>query len=318
MAFKLETGGGTAGANAYVDDAFVTDYLTDRGRETENNWNGLATSAQQQNIIKATDYIDTRFGPVFRGQKRTNLVGAQASASIEFTGQPIAGETVTINTRIWTFRAALTDGVAHEVVIGADFDESASNLLAALTDGGGAGTAYSDLNNPLTGIDAALSVADASIIELTVQEEGSAGNSISAASNVTGAVVLDFDGGLDRGSQPLEFPRVNLFDGSGNAVEGLPLKLKQACAEYAVRAASASLMSDPAAPDDNTSGQVTRLKQKVGELELDTTYAENATGGNAGAGAGLVSDSAIQQYPAADLLLREYISAGPFGRVGRA
>ena len=48
MAFVLETGSGTPGANAYTTPAFVTSYLTDRAREDENDWAFKVLAEQQE------------------------------------------------------------------------------------------------------------------------------------------------------------------------------------------------------------------------------------------------------------------------------
>lgn len=66
MAFEVETGDGSPTANAYISIAFFADYHTDRGRTVP----GSAT-AQQQAIVRATDYIDKRFGRRFRGYSQS-------------------------------------------------------------------------------------------------------------------------------------------------------------------------------------------------------------------------------------------------------
>ena len=64
MAFVVEIGTGLATATAYVDVAFVDAYFLDR-----NNLNWTASTLQKQAaIIKATDYIDTRWGNSFLGR----------------------------------------------------------------------------------------------------------------------------------------------------------------------------------------------------------------------------------------------------------
>jgi len=64
MAFTVEDGTGVAGANAYADVAFVDAYFTDRG---VTGWAG-DTSVKQAAIIKATDFIETRWGDRFKGR----------------------------------------------------------------------------------------------------------------------------------------------------------------------------------------------------------------------------------------------------------
>lgn len=66
MAFTLETGDGVASANAYVDVAFVDEYHGDRGRTA---WSG-GDSVKQAAIIRASEYVDKRFGGRFRGYRQ--------------------------------------------------------------------------------------------------------------------------------------------------------------------------------------------------------------------------------------------------------
>lgn len=67
MALILQDDTGTvAGANAYIDDTFLVAYLTDRGITL------TATSGEQQDaIVRATDYMDGRFGRQYVGCKTT-------------------------------------------------------------------------------------------------------------------------------------------------------------------------------------------------------------------------------------------------------
>lgn len=186
MAFTLEDGTGVAAANAYVAEATVTTYLTDRGRETENGWSTLTTAQQQQAIVKATDYVEKRF----RGR--------------------------------WK-----------------------------------------------------------------------------------GAILL--------ATQGLSWPRTGAYDNEGREIasDAVPTPLQAAISEYAVRAAAAVLLPDPAAPADNTSGVVTRIKQKAGPVETDVSYRDTAN---------LTAAGELRQYPAADLLLEPLMHPRNtmFAHVGRA
>lgn len=65
MAFVVETGAGLNNSNAYATVEFVDAYHTDRGN---TKWTGI-TAAKQAVIIRASDYIDKRFGRKFRGTK---------------------------------------------------------------------------------------------------------------------------------------------------------------------------------------------------------------------------------------------------------
>lgn len=68
MAFSVQNDSGSvADANAYIDAAYYKDYHTDRG--TASVVNSDFTNAEiQQAIIKATDYLDSRYSYV--GSKR--------------------------------------------------------------------------------------------------------------------------------------------------------------------------------------------------------------------------------------------------------
>lgn len=63
MALVTEDGTGMDDANGYIDVAFADSYHADRGNAA---WAGSST-VKEQAIIKATDYIDTRWGALFRG-----------------------------------------------------------------------------------------------------------------------------------------------------------------------------------------------------------------------------------------------------------
>lgn len=162
MAFTVEDGTGLADANAYAAVAFVDSYHSDRGNAT---WTGTSI-VKEQAIIRATDYVERRFGLDFIGNKE-----------------------------------------------------------------------FPDV-------------------------------------------------------QALSFPRINLYDREGYAVEGVPTKLKQAIAEYALRALSADLLADPASTD-----KITTLREKIGPIETETRYSENLVGYD------------LPEYPAADALLAEYLAS---------
>ena len=76
MAFTVEDGSIVAGANDYCDVAFVTAYLTETGDETA--WLALETEAlREQAIVKATRYIDQRFGRLFMSTIRSRSQSLQ-------------------------------------------------------------------------------------------------------------------------------------------------------------------------------------------------------------------------------------------------
>jgi hypothetical protein len=73
MTFTPEDGSGLSAANAYDDVAFVDAYHADRGNAL---WTG-ADTVKEQAIVRATDYVDKRFGTKFRGFKRAKSQGLE-------------------------------------------------------------------------------------------------------------------------------------------------------------------------------------------------------------------------------------------------
>lgn len=67
MAFTVEDGTKPEGANAYISVAYADSYFTDRGIAA---WTG-DNAAKEKAIVKATDYIDKRFGRRFRGYRES-------------------------------------------------------------------------------------------------------------------------------------------------------------------------------------------------------------------------------------------------------
>lgn len=68
MALVLEDGTGLANSNSYGAVAAFKTYHDDRG----NSYGTSNDTAIGQALIKATDYIDQRFGTVFKGQRKSD------------------------------------------------------------------------------------------------------------------------------------------------------------------------------------------------------------------------------------------------------
>lgn len=276
MTLIVESGNGIAGANAYIAVAYLTDYLQARNREAENGYNGLAVAAREAAIIEATDYIDTRWGPRFKGYKEFRKLSAKkAQGSILFQALPTDGTLVTVNNTAYRF------GASGTVAIGTTAAEAAANLAAAV-----------NANNP---------DVEATAVGSTVTFEeklgGNHGNYLPLSSDNASLTVTAFSGGVDGGEQPLEFPRLNLYSKSGTLVKGIPLGLRQATAEYAIRAAGDTLFTDPVI--DDSGREVRETAERVGPIEERTVYTE-----------GSVVAVEIKPYPAADRLLIEYVTSG--------
>lgn len=280
MALVVETGAGLRNANSYIATAFVTTYLTDRNRVTENTWSSRTTAEQEAAVIAATDYIEKRFGARFKGYQEFTFEEVFATATLTFSGLPLNGETLTLGDETWTFVTTST-GADYEIVIGADAAGTATNVVSAIS-----GTSRH-----------ATATADSAVVTFTAEADGTSGNDTVLSGTITNGVIVAFSGGQDGGSQPLSFPRCSLYDRSGIEVLGIPRKLKEATAEYAVRAVVAALMTDGAII--NASGAVERIKEKVGPIETETRFVD-----------GSYLQAQIVPYPAADRLLSEFMTTG--------
>lgn len=285
MTVIVEDGSGVQGANSYSTAAAVLAYLTDRNRQTENAWDTVGAPAQEAAVIAATDFIENRFKLRFKGTICFPLLNT-ARTVMTFTVLPVDAETVTLDTDVFTFKD--TPVATNDVQIGATITESIDNLILKVAE-------------ISTTIATGTFFGDAMLIAAAIP--GTGGNNLVTSSTVTGATFsfATTRGGDDRDApQPLSFPRANLFSRDGAIIVGIPDRLIQATAEYAVRALTGVLQND-VVPD--ASGRVTTAtKVKVGPIETETKFQESTT-------------VQIAIYPAADALLAEYLN--PTGGVFR-
>lgn len=297
MAVILENGSGVAGANAYFDRAFVTSYLTDQGRQTENNWSTAGNDSQDAACVKATSYIEQRYRKRFKGSKQFGDI-SQARAVLTFTNQPSALDTVTIGSVTYRFVASVT--VANDVAIDTSrVSQTVQNLIDAISGNSsveGTTTGPGTVSHPDVN---ALDFYGFSLLAIA-RLRGEDGNFLVTTTTAANATwnFATLTGGRDVSyAQPLSFPRLYLEDSDGFRINGIPDLLKQAGAEYAVRAISANLLPDPVV--DDTGRAVVRKKERVGPIEEETEYA-----------AGGVVTQLLRPYPAADRLLVPFLKSG--------
>lgn len=143
------TTGGTAGTYVYR----VT-YLTETGLESNA---GAAASAITSNGILAT-------------------------CTLTQAGQPSDTETVTIDTKTYTFQTTLTD-VDGNVFIGADADTTLDNLIAAINLDAGAGSKYATSMSLHSTVSATNPTATTAL--LTAKATGTAANSFATTETAT-------------------------------------------------------------------------------------------------------------------------------------
>jgi hypothetical protein len=110
-----------------------------------------------------------------------------ATGTLTFSGTVTNNQTVTIGSRTYTFKTALSSGptVANEVLIGADAVASRNNLVAAVNAAAGVGTTYS--TGTLVHADVTAVAVSTDAITLTAAVAGVAGNSIVTTDTVTNA-----------------------------------------------------------------------------------------------------------------------------------
>lgn len=277
MTFKLEDGTGVVGANSFASVAFADSYLTLRNRQ--ETWDCVTDTIKEAALIAGTDYIGTRWGLKFKGSKEfVNFTAARAT--LTFTVLPTNAETVTVEGSVYVYETVPTGGLS--IGIGTSVAEALANLITAI-------------GELAVDVSALAGVEDTMLIQSLVA--GTAGNSIVISTTVTGATWSSSTllGGSDAPqSQPLTFPRANLFDHDRVLVVGIPEKLKQATVEYATRALIGSLFVDPTLDDSGRTIQ--KFRERIGPIEEETVY---ETGANL--------SQITRPYPAADRLLAEYV-----------
>lgn len=74
MAFTVEDGSGIPNANAYITVAYADTHHADRGNTA---WTDFTTTERQSAIIRASEYIDKRFGRRFVGVKQLKEQGLE-------------------------------------------------------------------------------------------------------------------------------------------------------------------------------------------------------------------------------------------------
>lgn len=287
MTLIIETGAGVREANSYVDVAYITNYLTVRNRQAENGWTAAATAIKEAAAIAATDYVDTRFGAKFKGAPEFSFDEERAEGSITFSGAPLEGQTLTLGDAAYKFVLSLT-GEPYEVSRSGSATTIATNLEAAIEAGPGAGVAYG-LGTPQSrhsGVQRA-----GAALTLTAKAAGSSGSLTVLQGPLANAVIVGFSGGKDGGIQPLSWPRSSAFDQRGQRIVGIPDRLKQAVAEYAVRAVSSPLLPDPAV--DPYGGRLFSRREQVGPIQEEARYSRTSE-----------TQNIFVPYPAADRLLR--------------
>ena len=269
----VEDGSGVKGADSYASVAHFRAHHTGRGIAGVDV--GTLTDAVVESLlIRATDYIDHRWGSRFAGRKRFRFLDARSVLTL--TGQPLVGNTVTIGEETYTFVA--TASSMYDVQIKANPFRSLLALSEAIA------------ANPNLLVTTSLFFSDnAPVLHVFTVAEGVATTSVLDAGSFGQAE----SSGNSYSPQPLEFPRLNLRDRSNNLIFSIPDNLKRATAEYALRANTVALAPDPTTHP--TGMAYAMVKERVGPIEEEARFDGNTP------------IQALKPYPAADRLLQEYL-----------
>ena len=142
-----------------------------------------------------------------------------------------------------------------------------------------------------------------------------------------------------RDEQALSWPRLDAVDRDGRIYDGeVPLNIKKACAEYALRAAIIGVLAPDPVPlvptqslefqmvptaraTESVGGEVIKRVEKVGPLEVSTSFQSSNRGLSAGARgiqSGLLNDYYIPEFPEADMLIESLLRSSMSTPMGRA
>lgn len=116
---------------------------------------------------------------------KANAAAGFAALALTFSGTGTAADTVTIDGKVYTLRAALSTGptVANEILIGGTAADTAANLNAAINGAAGEGTTYSEGTVAQTRVSSSISGA---VVTVTANDPGDEGNAIAVAEAGTG------------------------------------------------------------------------------------------------------------------------------------
>lgn len=121
-----------------------------------------------------------------KGVYRWDAIKAQGKVTI--TALPTDGQTITIGTKVYTWKTTLTNSDGF-ILIGATAADCRTNLMNAINLDGNPGSQYAAITTPHTDVEATL-ISGNDVI-LTAKVGGTAGNSIALATTMTGGNTVD-------------------------------------------------------------------------------------------------------------------------------
>jgi hypothetical protein len=156
MAIVVEDGNGLADSVAYVSIATVVAFATSRGLSFSSS-----TTSQEAAIVRATAYIDARYGSVFSGtalKGRTQALRWPRLNAIDIEGNSIASNAVPREIAAATSEAAIRE-LASPNSLSPDYERGgkvktlkAGSVEVTYQDGATAETIVSPIDNALAGL----------------------------------------------------------------------------------------------------------------------------------------------------------------------
>lgn len=188
-------------------EVFSSDRQVLKGNVVDLEAEGTFTSELfptiNQRLRQGMMYADIIERPTTSPLNIAQAAAVAASIVLTATGNPSDGDTVTLGTQTYTFRATPDD--PDEIDIGGTASDSLDNLIAAVTGGAGEGTAYG--TGTLENADVTAAAGSGDTVLVTALIAGVSGNSIAVAEAST---VLAFAGGATALSGGLDSSAVTI------------------------------------------------------------------------------------------------------------
>lgn len=248
--FIPEDGTGIEDANAYATLEFVRAYHEARGQLAA--WDGEAVVADVLSASSGTNQLELEDHDLLTGDGPLELAGDDLPAGVD------------AETEYWAVRVD-----DDHVKLAASYDDAVATIPVVVS-------LVSDGSGDMVVSHADFAAQRAAIVRATDYLERRWGGR--------------FRGEPSTSTQGLHWPASSAYlcvAGTYEKLEGVPVQVQRACAEYALRALAGELEQDQ--PD----GGVTHERVKDGPAEREVTYARGSSGGG--------------EYPAADRWLRDVV-----------
>lgn len=167
----------------YHEGLFRIEVLTTGGKGATPTSVGASKTFTLAYAFSNDEYVTADIPVVLDGVKDTlvcnlpDAISEPATGAFTLTGLPTAGQTVTIGSRVYTFRAAVVS--KGDVLIGASAAATATNLIAVING--------DDVLETVPHADVIASSGGSGVVDVTATAVGAAGNLIATTDNASNA-----------------------------------------------------------------------------------------------------------------------------------